>query len=229
MLALDVMTTAVISVTPETTVRDAAKILAEHGISGMPVLDARGHLAGMLSEGDLIRRAEIDTVRQRRSWWLDRFSTGVPSADYVKAYGQTVADVMTTDVAFVDDTATLGEVATMMEMRHVKRVPVLKEGRLVGIVSRANLVQALASAPDEAPPVVPASDREIRATLMGELAGQPWAFSGRNIVVRDGVVHLWGIAWTDDAVKAMRVAVRGVPGVKGFVDHTERYPAFQAL
>jgi CBS domain-containing protein len=229
MRVLDVMNTTVISVKPEMTVRDAAKVLVDHGISGAPVLDASGGLVGMLSEGDLIHRTELETGERRRSWWLDHLSASRDAVDYVKSHGLAVADVMTQDVVSVDETAPLSEVANLMETRHIKRLPVLRDGQLVGIVSRANLVQALASAPQEAGPEVTPSDREIRAMLMGELSGHPWAFAGRNIVVRDGVVHLWGVIWSTDAVQAMRVAAQGIPGVKGFEDHTEPYPMMPGI
>jgi CBS domain-containing protein len=229
MRVLDVMNTTVISVKPEMTVRDAAKVLVDHGISGAPVLDASGCLVGMLSEGDLIHRTELETGERRRSWWLDHLSASRDAVDYVKSHGLAVADVMTQDVVSVDETAPLSEVANLMETRHIKRLPVLRDGQLVGIVSRANLVQALASAPQEAGPEVTPSDREIRAMLMGELSGHPWAFAGRNIVVRDGVIHLWGVIWSTDAVQAMRVAAQGIPGVKGFEDHTEPYPVMPGI
>jgi CBS domain-containing protein len=229
MRVLDVMTTTVISVKPEMTVRDAAKVLVENGISGAPVLDASSRLVGMLSEGDLIHRTELETAERRRSWWLDRLAASRDADDYVKSHGVAVADVMTQDVVSVDETTPLGEVANLMETKHIKRLPVLRDGRLVGIVSRANLVQALASAPPEPAPEVASSDREIRAMLMGELSGHPWAFAGRNIVVRDGVVHLWGVIWSTDAVQAMRVAAQGIPGVKGFEDHTEPYPMMPGI
>jgi CBS domain-containing protein len=229
MRVLDVMTTTVISVKPEMTVRDAAKVLVDNGISGAPVLDASGGLVGMLSEGDLIHRTELETTERRRSWWLDRLSASRDVDDYIKSHGLAVADVMTRDVLSVDETTPLSEVANLMETKHIKRLPVLRDDRVVGVVSRANLVQALASAPQEPAPEVAPSDREIRAMLMGELSGHPWAFAGRNIVVRDGVVHLWGVIWSTDAVQAMRVAAQGIPGVKGFEDHTEPYPVMPGI
>jgi CBS domain-containing protein len=229
MRALDVMTTTVISVKPEMSVRNAAKVLVDQGISGVPVVDAAGGMVGMLSEGDLIHRTELGTEERRRSWWLDRFSGHRDAVDYVKSHGLVVEDVMTRDVVSVDDTTPLNEVANILETRHIKRVPVVRDGRVVGIVSRANLVQALASAPGEPAPDVVPSDREIRAMLMGELTGHPWAFAGHNIVVRDGVVHLWGIIRSTDTVQAMRVAAAGIPGVKRVEDHTEPYPLMPGI
>lgn len=224
MHASDVMSTSVISVKLEMTVREVAKVFVEQKISGAPVVDAAGHVVGVISEGDLIHRAELDTDKPQRRGWLDLFSLTCDANEYVKSHGLRVADVMTTDVVSVDETTPLGKVADLMETRRIKRIPVTREGKLVGIVSRANLVQALASMPEDPAPDVPHTDREIRATLMGELTGRSWAFAGRNIVVRDGVVHLWGMFQSADAVRAVRVAAEATPGVKRVEDHTESYP-----
>lgn len=224
MRALDVMTTTVISVKPEMTVRDAAKVLVDQGISGAPVIDAAGRMVGMISEGDLIHRTELDTQERWRSWWLDLFSANRDAGDYVKSHGLVVEDVMTRDIISVEDATPLTEVANLLETKRVKRVPVLRDGQLVGIVSRSNLVQALASTPEQDTPEVASTDREIRAMLLGELAGHPWAFAGRNVVVRDGVVHLYGMFRSTEAVRAVRVAAEGIAGVKRVEDHTESYP-----
>ncbi|TDN63202.1 CBS domain-containing protein [Paraburkholderia sp. BL10I2N1] len=225
--ALDVMSTPVISVKPEMTVREVAKVFVEQRISGAPVVDAAGHIVGMISEGDLIHRTELDTDKPQRRGWLDLFSLNRDASEYVKSHGLRVADVMITDVVSVDETTPLGKVADLMETRRIKRVPVKRQGTLVGIVTRANLVQVLASMVEE-PATLDAApnDREIRAMLMGELAGRSWAFAGRNIVVRDGVVHLWGMFQSVDAVKAVLVAAEATPGVKRVEDHTESYPVF---
>jgi CBS domain-containing protein len=229
MQAFDVMTSSVISVTPETTVRDAAKLLVQHRISAMPVLDGDGDLVGMVSEGDLLHRAEIETEKSHRSWWLDLLGSDREAADYVKSHGQTVADVMTRQAVCVADVTPLHEVASILESHHIKRVPVMRDGRLVGIVSRANLVQALAVGAQDPAQYESPSDRDIRAMLMAELTGRNWAFPGRNIVVRDGVVHLWGPVWSTDSLNAMCVAAQGIPGVKGVEDHTIPYPIMPGI
>jgi len=223
MLAQDVMTTHVISVTPEISVLDAAKLFVEHRISGAPVVAADGTVIGVLSEGDLLRRVEIGTDGARRTSWLDFFTDSNAQA-YVKSHAQRVADVMTPDVISVDVDTPLAEIATLLESRGIKRVPVLKDHRLAGIVSRSNLLQALASSPAVNALNVSASDREIRERLMKELEGRPWAFAGRNVVVSDGVVHLWGVFRSMEAVQAVRVAAERIPGVKDVQDHTEPYP-----
>lgn len=229
MRASDVMTSPVVSVTPEMTVREVAGIFADRKISGAPVVDAAGHLVGMISEGDMLRRVELGTDQRPRSSWLEMFASGESARDYIKAHALKVADVMSTRVVSVNEETTLGEIANLMETRRIKRVPVKKEGRLVGIVSRANLVQALASVPDDPLTDTTLSDGEIRAVLMGELAGCNWGFAGRNVVVSDGVIHLWGVFHSLDAIEAVRVAAEGIPGVKRVEDHTEPYPVMPGL
>jgi CBS domain-containing protein len=223
MRASDVMTSNVISVSPDMTVREVAQIFVDNGISGAPVVDPDGHVAGMISEGDLLRRSEIGTEARPRTSWLDLWSASHEARDYIKTHAMKVRDVMTTDVVTVEPDTSLGEVAGLLETRRIKRVPVTNAGRLVGIVSRANLVQALESVPDEPSTDVTHSDAEIRAMLMGELAGRKWSFAGRNLVVANGVVHLWGVFHSAEAVEAVRVAAQSIPGVKRVEDHTEPY------
>jgi CBS domain-containing protein len=229
MRASDVMTSNVISVTPDMTVREVARIFVDNGISGAPVVDPDGHIAGMISESDLLRRSEIGTEERTRTSWLDLWSASHEARDYIKTHAVKVRDVMTAGVVSVQPETPLGEVAGILETRRIKRVPVMKAGQIVGIVSRANLVQALASVPDEPSTDVTLSDGEIRAMLMGELAGRKWSFAGRNIVVTDGVVHLWGIFHSMEAVDAVRVAAQNIPGVKRVEDHTEPYPVMPGI
>jgi CBS domain-containing protein len=229
MRAIDVMTTAVVSVKPETTVRETAKIFVEQGISGAPVVDANGKLVGMVSEGDLLHREELDTEEHRRSWWLNLFSSSREAIDYVKSHGQKVQDVMTEKVITVDEMTPLAKIADILETNRIKRVPVMRGDKLVGIVSRSNLIQALASSPDEAKPAMTASDGEIRAMLMDKISGRKWSYIGRNVIVRDGIVHLWGSLWSADEMHATRVAAEDLPGVKGVEEHIEIQPALPGL
>lgn len=148
----------------------------------------------------------------------------------MKANARTVGEIMSREPVCVDEDTELSEIASVLESHHIKRVPVLRGGRLAGIVSRSNLVQAIASAAvEDAAAPASASDKEIRAMLMGELAGRGWAFPGRNIVVRDGVVHLWGTVWSSDQLDAMRVAAERTPGVKQVEDHTIPYPIMPGI
>jgi CBS domain-containing protein len=229
MRAADVMTRNVVSVTPETTVREVARIFVDNRISGAPIVESDGSLVGMISEGDLLRRNEIGTDERTRTSWLDLWSANHEARDYIKSHATAVRDVMTLDPVTVQPDTPLGEVAGILETRRIKRVPVVDAGRLVGIVSRANLVQALASVPDQPASAVTLSDSEIRATLLGELAGRKWGFAGRNLVVTDGVVHLWGIFHSKEAVDAVRVAAQNIPGVKQVEDHTEPYPVMPGI
>src|SRR5215467_2700488 len=170
MRAMDVMTTAVVTVSPDSTVQDLAKLISERGISGVPVVE-NGRLVGIVSEGDLLHRAETATERRtaRRRWrWFD---PGIEEArNYIKEHGRTVRDIMTREVISVDETTDLAEVATLMETKRIKRVPVLRDGMLVGILSRANLVRAMAAIGGD--PATSANDREIRAKLLAELNGR---------------------------------------------------------
>src|SRR6516162_5964590 len=144
MRAMDVMTTKVITVGENATVPEAAKLLAEQGISAVPVIDKDDRVVGMLSEGDLLHRAETGTER-RRAWWLERLSaTDELAGDYIKSHGGKVADVMTRDVVSVSEETPVADIAILLETNRIKRVPVFRDGRLIGIVSRANLVRALA-------------------------------------------------------------------------------------
>ena len=229
MRASDVMTSNVISVKPVMTVRDVARIFVDKKISGAPVVDAADQVVGMISEGDLLHRAEIGTDKRRRSSWLDLFSASEDAHAYIKSHGLKVADVMSTEVISVDEDVSISKVATILETRHIKRVPVTKAGKLTGIVSRANLVQALASLPEKPPLHIDFADREIRAMLMGELSGRKWAFAGRNIFVSYGVVHLWGMFHSAEAVEAVRVAAEGIPGVKRVEDHTDPHPVIPGI
>ena len=219
--ANDVMTTEVVTVSPETLVPDVARLLHERGISGVPVVDTHGEMIGIVSEGDLIGHA--GTVgEQRRSWWL-RLLTGEDALarDYAKTHARTTKDVMTTRVITVPDTASLADIAGRMEKHGIKRVPVVCDGRLIGIVSRGNLLQALAAT--DISKDVSADDRTIRERLIADLRAQPWAsMLTKNIVVENGAVHLFGFVRSEDERSALRVAAENVPGVTKVEDHLMR-------
>ena len=222
MQAADVMATDVITVTPETSVQDLAALLVRHGISGMPVVDHENALVGVVSESDLLHRAETGTERRaekQRTHWLDAFAGADrdPARDYVKSHAQTVADVMTRDVISVSETTGLDQVADLLETHRIKRVPVMRGDGVVGIISRANLVRALAAMQNR-PTASEASvdDRTIRAALLAELSKQDWArVWAADILVRDGVVHIW---CADDRSldhrQALRVAAENCPGAR---------------
>src|SRR4051812_45992987 len=196
MRATDVMTTDVITVPPDTTIQELAALLSERGISGAPVVDADNKLVGIVSEGDLLHRAETGTERppeRRRSWWLDSLASERDLArDYVRSHTHTVRDVMSKDVITVAEATGLDEIANLLESKRIKRVPVVRDGKVVGIVSRANLVRALVAT--KVPPVTDADidDRTIRQKLLEELRYQKWArVWASDIIVQDKIVHIW--------------------------------------
>ena len=145
MFARDVMTTSVLTVSPDTDVTEIAKMMLEHRISAVPVMSAQGKLVGIVSEGDLINRSEAET-QHRASWWL-RMASGEDdvSREYLRTHGRRAEDVMTTEVVTITPDTPLAEIAALLEKRHIKRVPVVEGGELVGIVSRANLLRGLAA------------------------------------------------------------------------------------
>lgn len=221
MKASDIMTSPVLTVGPDTQVREIAALLFERRISAVPVVD-HGTLVGIVSEADLLHRPEIGTECLGRggSWWLRLFSANPSVEDYVKSHARRARDVMTRRVATVSPDTPLAEVAQLLEVRGIGRVPVLEGAKLVGIVSRANLVQALAVETGAADESASADDQSIRRSLLEELEGQDWWRLDRaNVIVTDGVVHFWGMVESDDARPAARVAAENVPGVRGVEDH----------
>ena len=208
----DVMTRDVVTVTGMTPVEEIAKLLLARHVSAVPVVDDAGTVLGLVSEGDLMRRV-ADPDKPRRSWWLELFADPHQSvADYIKTHGRTAADVMTPDVISVAGNTPVGEVARLLEKKRIKRVPVVRDGKLVGIVSRSNLLQALASAP----PSEPESGQEdgvLRDRIMLELAEVPGIqVSLVNVIVRDGKTSVWGTVDSDFEENAVRLAVESVVG-----------------
>lgn len=228
MQARDVMTTGVITVSPDTPVHEIARLLVDKRISGVPVVDAEGHLLGIVSEGDLVRRLEEEDDGRRRSWWLDLLATPEERAQgYVRAHGRRASDIMTREVVTVAPDTPVGTIARLLEERHIKRVPVVHQGKVVGIVSRADLLRALAA---RQPETVSADDRVLRERLLRELekAGldyHPFV----NIVVTEGVVHLWGIVSSQSEADALRVAAENVEGVKAVESHLAIRPLATGL
>lgn len=218
MKARDVMVSPVITVHPTTPVVEIAKLFIERRISAAPVVDRDGSVVGLVSEGDLLHRTETDTER-RRSWLLSALvSRDTLAAEYVKAHGKTAADVMTPDVIVAGPDTPLHQIATMMEKNAIRRVPIVENGQLVGIVSRANLVQAIAGA-RRALDIQP-SDTAIRSKLLSHLEQQPWAETSQlNVTVNDGVVDLWGFTTSEAERNAVRVAAESMVGVRSVNDH----------
>jgi len=219
MNAADVMTRRVISVTPDTSIEDAVKLMLEHRISGLLVVDAAGHLAGVVTEGDLLRRSELGTGRQR-SWWLKLLvSPGRQAEDFTHAHGRKVSDVMTTEVVSVDADAPLSDIVELMEKHRIKRVPVVHEMRVIGVCSRADLLRALAVTTREAQPT-PGDDRAIRNKLLDSLEKEAWTpLATLNVTVSDGVADVWGTISDEQERRAIIVVAENTPGVKRVNDH----------
>jgi CBS domain-containing protein len=225
MRAMDVMTSEVITVGEDASVQEVARLMADHGISAVPVVDSDNRVIGMVSEGDLLHRAETGT-EQRRSWWLEMVaSTNRLAAEYVKSHSGRVKEVMTRDVISVTDETPVADIAILLEANRIKRVPVLRDGKLVGIVSRANLVRALAMTINEPASGAEADDATIRDKLLAELKAQKWAeVSPANITVKDGVVHLWSSYFSEPEKRALVVAAESIPGVRRVEDHMRAVP-----
>jgi CBS domain-containing protein len=219
MKAADVMTRRVISIAPNAAIEDAVKLMLDHGISGLLVVDAEGNLAGIVTEGDLLRRTELDTRRQR-SWWLKLLiSPGRQASDFTRTYGRKVSDVMTTEVVSVDANVSLADIVDLMERHRIKRVPVTDGRRVVGVVSRADLLRALAVTTRQAQ--APAGDDlTIRNRILDAIDNEAWTpVSTLNVTVVDGVVDLWGTISDEQARRAIVVIAENTPGVKQVKDH----------
>lgn len=226
MQARDVMTERVITVGPDTPVREIAEVLLERRISAVPVVDQDGAITGIVSEDDLIHRDELGTESRGRSWWLRLFDDTTELAErYAKSHGTKARDVMTCDVVSVDETASLGDIAELLETRHIKRVPVMRDGRLAGVVSRADIVRALAASPDPALEPASADDHEIRSRIVERLRAEPWGNSwNTSVFVSGGVVELWGTVASEAERKASRIAAEGIPGVTDVRDRRGHQP-----
>jgi len=224
MQASDIMTRAVITVGPHATIREIAAILLERRISGLPVVEDE-RVIGIVSEGDLLRRHEIGTDRKRPpgSWWMRLFRGEPGPAEYVKSHAVHAVDVMSTRVVSVPEDEPVAKIASLFGKRRIKRVPVLRDGRLVGIVTRANLVQALAAVPRPRRARRSADDDAIRSRLLEELATQAWWRGDSNALVHAGIVHYWGVCENDAEKRAARVAAENIPGVRGVEDHRAFY------
>ncbi len=212
MKAKDIMTRKVVTVTPETEVREIARLLTERRISAVPVVDEEGRVLGIVSEGDLVRRPELGTERHP-SWWLRLFLAPEDRArEFVRSHGHRAREVMTGDPVTIDEEAGLEEIAELLESRHIKRVPVVRDGRLVGIVSRADLLRALVAR--KGGPAPSADDRTLRQRIERALEEAGVRHEFMSVMVSGGVAHLWGIVDTPEEREAARVAAESVPGVR---------------
>jgi len=216
MRAQDIMTRDPITVAPTTSVRDAARLMVDHGVSGLPVVDERDAIVGIVSEGDLIVRQR---PRSRLPWWQVFLDDGERLArEYAKAVGLTCGEVMTREVIMVAPETAIESIAALLDARRIRRVPVVHEGRLVGIVSRGDLVKVLAAAP--ASPPREASDAELEREMDVRLQAEPWVRRSRIAVHTEaGVISIWGMVSSQAEKSAIEAMARSVPGAKGVASH----------
>ncbi len=215
----ELMSRGVVSVAPTARVSDAAQLMLDHRISGLPVLDAEGKLVGIVTEGDFLRRAETGSLRRRPRWIEFCLGPGRLADEYVHTHGRKIEEVMTRDVVSIGENASLDEVAALMEKHRVKRLPVLRGSQLVGIVSRANLVRALLLLTRSPASPLP-GDRAIHDRIMAAVDKEPWGPSHTiNVVVHEGRVELYGSIFDEREREALRVLVENISGVKGVQDH----------
>jgi CBS domain-containing protein len=219
MKAEDVMTRDVISIDPDSTVLQAARLMLQHRISGLPVIDANGQLVGVLSEGDFLRRRETNTEKRRSRWLEFLMGPGRIAAEYTHSHGCKVSEAMTRNPQTVSETASLEDIVELMERHRIKRVPVLCGDEVVGIVTRSNLMRAMVSVARAMPPVA-TDDTAIRQRLLDEVQKADWAPNATiDVVVRDGIVELWGVIVDDRQREALKVAAENISGVKAVKDH----------
>jgi CBS domain-containing protein len=217
--AADVMTRSILSVTPNASLLEAIRLMLDNHVSGLPVIDEAGQLVGILTEGDLLRRGETGTERQRPRWLEILLGPGRLASEYVRTHGRKVDDIMTREPVSVAPEAPLDEIVELMERHRIKRVPVIEGDKLVGIVSRADFLRALARRLD-AQTAAAVGDDQIREGIIAELAKVSWVpRDGIEIAVENGVVNLNGVILDENEREALRVAAENVPGVRAVEDH----------
>jgi CBS domain-containing protein len=217
MQASDVMTRKVLSINASAPIMEAVQLMMQNRVSGLPVVDDTGNLVGIVTEGDFLRRGELGTQRQRPRWLEFLIGPGRLASEYVRESGRKVEDVMTPSPQTIAETASLSDAVHLMERHRIKRLPVVRDGKLVGIVSRVNIMYALVSLDREAKAPV-GGDAAIRERILAECDKLPWA-PQVNVVVRDGVVELWGAITDDRERQGLIVIAENVPGVKAVHDH----------
>ncbi|AYF32587.1 CBS domain-containing protein [Halomonas sp. XH26] len=223
MQAIDIMTPNVVCVGPDANVRDIAQLLLENRISAVPVVDDERRVLGIVSEGDLMRRVK-DETDDNRSWWLSLFSGGKDAGTYIKSHGRKAHEVMTSKPLTVEENAPLHSIARLLEKHHIKRVPVVRDGKLVGIVSRANLLQGIANAV-VAPTQSPEDDRSIREAILKEIDNNTGVRTESfSVIVDGGNVEIWGLVESVEQKQAVTVAAENTQGVKSVENHLGMMP-----
>ena len=218
MRAHQIMTRPVFTVLPEATIVEAANLMLRRHISGLPIVDAAGKLVGIVSEGDFLRRGEIGTQRKRGRFLNFILGPGQAATDFVHEHGRRIAEIMTPDPVTVSEDTPLEAIVALMENNKLKRLPVMRGEKLVGIVARANLLQAVASLAREIPDPT-ADDDHIRERIINALGKNDWCPNGLSVIVRDGVVDLSGIITDERSRQATIVCAENIAGVKKVHDH----------
>jgi CBS domain-containing protein len=219
MKAGDIMSARVVSISPDAGVLEAVRLMLQNHISGLPVVDATGALVGMVTEGDFLRRAETGTTRKRPRWLEFLVGPNRLAEEYVESHARKVGEVMTREPITINEDTPLDEIVQVMERRRIKRVPVMRGAQVVGIVSRSNLMHAVATLGRTAPPPAQ-SDAAIRQQLLDEFQKQFWAPAALiDVSVKDGVVELWGTILEGAQGEAIKVCAENIPGVKSVVSH----------
>lgn len=213
MRAHQIMSRRVLTMRPEASVADAVKLMLEHHISGLPVVDSAGNLVGILCESDFLRRSEIGTEHERNRLLSMLLGAERVASEFVKEHGRKVEQVMTRQPVTTNEQAPLDEVADMMERRHLNHIPVMRDGRIVGIITRSDFLSAVAG------PLTGASgysggDNHLRRSVLAALARTPWQPIGLNVSVKDCAVTLRGVVRGENAHRAVVVTCENVPGVR---------------
>lgn len=223
MRARDLMTPDPISFPPETPIHVVARAFAERGISGAPVVDAEGRLVGMVTEGDLLRRLAAPADKPE-SWIAALLAPAAKQADrFARTHGRTAADVMTRGAVSAEEDMPIEKLGQAMEQRNIRRIPVVRRDRLVGIVSRADLIRALLQPAADLDADAP--DERIRRDLVRAMKTQPWIDAFYIFPeVRDGVVYFHGHCRNDAVKRALHVLAENLPGVKAVEVMVERPP-----
>lgn len=218
MRAHQIMTRPVFTVLPESTILEAANLMLERRISGLPVVDAAGKLVGIVSEGDFIRRSEIGSQRKRSRFLKFILGPGQSATDFVHEHGRKISEIMTHEPVTISEDTPIESIVTLMEKNRLKRLPVIRDDRVVGIVSRANLLQAVANLARQIPDPT-ADDDHIRNRIIDALGRNDWCPSGLGVIVRDGIVHLSGVIIDERSRQAAIVCAETIAGVKKVHDH----------
>lgn len=222
MLARDIMTTNVVTFVAGTSVLEAARLLVERRISGAPVVDSAGRVIGIVSEGDLIRRAELGTEKEWSGWREFLMAKRTLAHEFIRSHATRVGDIMTAPVWTVGEDATLAELAELFEKKNIRRAPVVREGKLVGIASRADMVRALLARWSVAHPATPVDDAAIRQSILEHAASERWSDTAMlNVEVHDGTVELYGVADSEDVARALQVLAESLPGVRSVHSHLQ--------